>query len=86
MPNDDDIARGVWEWELWFFRVKGVAGRGGSIRDLATLPTYQGLSEIETARIAILAKSTNALMTGRIQAQDQSVPARQSGLQRTAGP
>ena len=40
-----------------------------SIRDLVALPASQGLSENETgcARISIVAKSTNALMTGRIQ-------------------
>jgi hypothetical protein len=39
------------------------------IRDLVALPAYQGLSENENGcvRISILAKSMNALFTGRIQ-------------------
>ena len=50
-------------------------------RDLVTQPAYQGLSENENgcARISIMAKSMNALFTGRIQKRKTN-PLRHSHL------
>ena len=57
-------------------------------RDLVTQPASQGLSENENGcvRISMMAKSMNALFTGRIQKRKtQSPPSLTSGLQHTAG-
>jgi hypothetical protein len=48
-------------------------------RDLVTQSAYQGLSENENARISIMAKSTNAQFTGRIQKRKTN-PLRHSDL------
>jgi hypothetical protein len=57
------------------------------IRDLVTHLAFQGLAENEIgcARISIVAKSTNALFTGRIQKR-KTPPSLTSDLQHTAGP
>ena len=58
-------------------------------RDLVTQPASQGLSqnEIGCVRISMMAKSMNALFTGRIQKRKTN-PLHHShlGLQHTAGP
>jgi hypothetical protein len=59
------------------------------IRDLVTQAAFQGLSENESgcARISIMARSTNAPFTGRIQKRKTNpLHLFKSGLQRTAGP
>jgi hypothetical protein len=59
------------------------------IRDLVTQLASQGLSENEIgcARISMMAKSTNALFTGRIQKRKtNNPPSLTSDLQHTAGP
>src|SRR5215471_8112680 len=59
------------------------------IRDLVTQPASEGLSENESgcARISMMARSTNAPFTGRIQKRKTNhLRPFTSGLQRTAGP
>jgi hypothetical protein len=59
------------------------------IRDLENLLASEGLFENESgcARISIMAKSTKALLTGRIQMCKTNIPpSLTSGLQHTAGP
>src|SRR6266566_1920562 len=59
------------------------------IRDLVTLLASQGLSqnEIGCARISMMARSTNAPFTGRIQKRKTNhLQIITFGLQRTAGP
>src|SRR5215472_8269895 len=59
------------------------------IRDLVIQPASQGLSENESgcARISMMARSTNAPFTGRIQKRKTNhLRPFTSGLQRTAGP
>jgi hypothetical protein len=57
------------------------------IRDLENLLASEGLFENESgcARISIMAKSTKALLTGRIQMCRPIPPSLTSGLQHTAG-
>ena len=59
------------------------------IRDLVTQPATQGLSENEIgcARISMMARSTNAPFTGRIQKRKTNLlQIIIFGLQRAAGP
>jgi len=58
------------------------------IRDLVALAAFQGLSENEIgcARITMMARSTNAPCTGRIQKRKTTLHLFKSSLQRTAGP
>ena len=59
------------------------------IRDLVTQPASQGLSENEIgcARISMMARSTNAPFTGRIQMRKTNpLHSVTFGLQHTAGP
>ena len=58
-------------------------------RDLVTQPASQGLSqnEIGCVRISMIAKSMNALLTGRIQKRKTNhLQILRSHLQHTAGP
>jgi len=58
-------------------------------RDLVTQPAFQGLSENEIgyARISMMARSTNAPCTGRIQMRKTNpLHLLKFSLQRTAGP
>ncbi len=60
---------------------------GNASRDLVTLTASQGLSENESgyARISIMAKSKNALLTGWIQKRNTNPSVLISGVQHTAG-